>query len=143
MSQATGRQSLLDFTDAVGISNSLLSRVTTPANNVHFVNIDDLGFGTHRLMSPEGAAAEGAPPRPASSTKLPPSTASFKAPDAAASQYPMFSRFDPVELAGGVTKVESTEFHIPILPTGRVLVLNIISTWYVRGLLRPPCGWTC
>jgi hypothetical protein len=52
---------------------------------------------------------------------------------AAVAHYPMFSRFDPVELAGsapGVAAVPSTEFQIPILPVGRSLVVNIISTWY-------------
>lgn len=52
--QFSGRSSLMDFTDAVGISDSLLGRVTTPANNVHFVNIDDLGFGPRGLsLSPD------------------------------------------------------------------------------------------
>jgi archaellin len=52
--QYTGKQSLIDFTDAVGISESFLGRVTTPANNVHFVNIDDLGFVPRRMtISPE------------------------------------------------------------------------------------------
>ena len=52
--------------------------------------------------------------------------------ESAGPAYPMFSRFDPVELASGtgVVPVVSTEFQIPTLPSGSMLIINVLSTWY-------------
>ena len=131
-----------DFSDAVGIADAPSGRVSSPSCNVHFVNIDDLTGGSSPIPYVygrfNGRETPGIPLVTRGCrhnvTRLPFSLANRPA-DGTSTE--MFSKFDPVELTSTtnpskmvVTSVPSTEFQIPVLPSGSELTINIMSNWY-------------
>ena len=86
------------------------AEMTAPEESVHFLNVRHSDASDAPAAAP--APAEGGPA--------------------------LFQRFEPVDRAdGSVGRVLNSAFEIPTLPEGRVLQLNIVSTWgdpYYVGL---------